>query len=42
MDTAERIEAVLSLLDEMIADGLITLVWGRVIAYRGGAGPERG
>lgn len=42
MDTAERIEAVLSLLDEMIADGLITLERVRVIAYRGGAGPESG
>jgi hypothetical protein len=42
VDTAERIEAVLPLLDEMIADGLITLEKVRVIAYRAGAGPENG
>lgn len=42
VDTAERIEAVLPLLDEMIADGLITLERVRVIAYRAGAGPESG
>ena len=42
VDTAERIEAVLPLLDEMIQDGLITLEKVRVIAYRAGAGPENG
>jgi PII-like signaling protein len=40
VDTAERIEAVLPLLDEMIQDGLITLEKVRVIAYRAGAASE--
>jgi uncharacterized protein len=42
VDTAERIEPVLPLLDEMIADGLITLEKVRVIAYRAGPGQENG
>jgi PII-like signaling protein len=37
VDRAERIEAVLPLLDEMIGEGLITLETVQVIAYR----PER-
>jgi hypothetical protein len=40
VDTAERIEAVLPLLDEMIQEGLITLEKVRVIAYRAGAASE--
>jgi uncharacterized protein len=40
VDTSERIEAILPLLDEMIPEGLITLEKVRVIAYRGGARPE--
>jgi PII-like signaling protein len=36
VDAAERIEAVLPILDEMIGEGLITLEKVQVIAYRAG------
>jgi PII-like signaling protein len=35
VDTAEQIEEILPLLDEMIGEGLITLERVEVIAYRG-------
>jgi PII-like signaling protein len=35
VDTAERIEQILPLLDEMIGEGLITLERVEIIAYRG-------
>ncbi|MDP8942678.1 MAG: DUF190 domain-containing protein [Actinomycetota bacterium] len=38
VDRADRVEAILPLLDEMIAEGLITLEKVRVIAYRGTGG----
>jgi PII-like signaling protein len=36
IDSAERIRAVLPELDDMVADGLITLQPVEVVAYRGG------
>ena len=36
VDAAEKIDAILPLLDEMIPEGLITLEKVRVIAYRAG------
>jgi PII-like signaling protein len=40
VDLAERIEAILPALDEMVGEGLITLERVRIIAYRhGGATP---
>ena len=44
VDRAERIEAFLPLLDEMVREGMMTLEKVRVIAYRAGAGepPARG
>jgi PII-like signaling protein len=36
VDQAERVEAILPTLDEMIGEGLITLEKVRVIAYRAG------
>jgi hypothetical protein len=43
-DKAERIEAFLPLLDEMVQEGMMTLEKVRIIAYRagGGAGLESG
>jgi hypothetical protein len=35
VDTAERIDAVLPLLDEMVAEGMVTVEPVHVIAYRG-------
>jgi PII-like signaling protein len=35
VDTAERIDAILPLLDEMMAEGLVTVERVEVIAYRG-------
>ncbi len=34
VDTAERIDGVLPLLDEMIAEGMVTLERAEIIAYR--------
>jgi uncharacterized protein len=39
VDTAERIEALLALLDEMLTEGLVTVERARVLRYRGG-GPS--
>lgn len=36
VDTAERIERILPMLDEMVGDGMVTLEKVRVIAYRAG------
>jgi len=36
IDTAERIEAVLPILDEMVSDGLVTLEQVEVVTYRAG------
>jgi PII-like signaling protein len=36
-DTAERVERLLPLLDEMVAEGLVTLETVQIIAYRPGA-----
>lgn len=41
VDTAERIEAVLPIVDEMVGDGLVTLERVQVLTYRA-AGPEQG
>jgi hypothetical protein len=38
VDSAERIDAVLPLLDEMVSEGLVTVEKVQVIAYRG-SGP---
>lgn len=35
VDTAERIEQVLPILDEMVGEGMVTLERVQVIAYRG-------
>jgi uncharacterized protein len=35
VETAERIEQILPVLDEMVTDGLVTLEKARVITYRG-------
>jgi uncharacterized protein len=35
VDTAERIEAILPVLDEMVGEGLVTVESVQVIAYRG-------
>ncbi len=35
VDTAERIELVLPILDEMVAEGMVTLEKAHIIAYRG-------
>jgi PII-like signaling protein len=37
VDTAERIERVLPLLDEMVAEGMLTLESVHVVSYRGGS-----
>jgi PII-like signaling protein len=42
IETAERIDAVLPELDEMIGGGLITLERANVIMYRPHSGDERG
>jgi PII-like signaling protein len=34
VDTAERIEALLPLLDEMVADGLVTIEKVQIVSYR--------
>jgi len=39
VDTPERIEALLPMLDEMLAGGMITLEKARVIRYRAEQGP---
>jgi len=36
VDTAEKIEKILPILDEMVADGMVTMEKVRVIAYRAG------
>ncbi len=41
VDTEEKIEAVLPLLDDMIGGGLITLERAKVIMYRAEVPPER-
>ena len=38
VDTREHIEALLSEIDAMVGDGLVTLTDVRVISYRGGSG----
>ena len=42
VDTAERIEAFLPILDEMVGDGLVTIEAVQIVAYRAGApkGPK--
>ena len=40
-DTAERIDEVLPLLDEMVSEGMVTLEPVEIIAYRAGEGPDR-
>lgn len=42
VDAAERIEAVLPILDELIGEGLITLEKVQVIAYRAGEEEQPG
>jgi PII-like signaling protein len=42
VDTDEKVRAVLPELDEMLADGLMTLEKVEVIAYRAGRGGESG
>ena len=37
VDTAERIDALLPLLDEMVADGLVTIEPVQVVSYRAAA-----
>ncbi len=37
VDTAERIEALLPLLDEMVADGLVTIEPVHIVSYRAGS-----
>jgi hypothetical protein len=39
VDTAERIDAILPRLDEMVGDGMVTLERVEVIAYRAEAPP---
>ena len=34
VDTAERVDGLLPLLDEMVADGLVTIEPVRVVSYR--------
>lgn len=41
VDRAENIERVLPMLDEMVADGLVTLERVNVITYRAGRDPGR-
>ena len=41
VDTAEKIEAILPTLDEMLGGGLITLERAKVIMYRGHLPPDR-
>ena len=41
IDTEEKIEAILPVLDEMIGGGLITLERARVIMYRAGLPPDQ-
>jgi PII-like signaling protein len=38
VDTAERIDMVLPLLDEMVGEGMVTVEDVRIIAYRGSTG----
>jgi PII-like signaling protein len=40
VDTAERIDAVLPQLDEMVTEGMVTLERVEVVAYRAGSEPE--
>lgn len=42
VDTAEKIEKILPILDEMVADGMVTMERVRVIAYRAGKGSGAG
>lgn len=42
VDTAERVDALLPVLDEMIEDGLVTVENVRVLRYRPGKGDETG
>jgi len=42
VDTAERIDAVLPLLDEMVAEGMVTVEPVHVIAYRGSDSTTKG
>jgi PII-like signaling protein len=39
VDTQERIDTLLLILDEVLAEGLVTLERARVLRYRGGAAP---
>jgi uncharacterized protein len=39
VDTADNIQRILPLLDEMIGDGLVTLEKVEVVTYRAGGGP---
>lgn len=40
VDTAEKIQPILPLLDEMVADGMVTLEKVQVIAYRASPRPK--
>jgi len=42
VDTAERIDAVLPLLDEMVAEGMVTVERVHIVAYRGSDSTTRG
>lgn len=39
VDAAERIEALLPMLDEIVTEGLITAEGIRIVAYRHGGAP---
>jgi PII-like signaling protein len=39
VDTEERIETLIPILDEMVADGLVTLEKARVLRYSPGSRP---
>ena len=42
VDTAERIDAVLPLLDEMVEEGMVTVERVQIVAYRGSGPPSSG
>jgi PII-like signaling protein len=42
VDTAERIDAVLPLLDEMVEEGMVTVERVEIVAYRASSAPSSG
>jgi PII-like signaling protein len=42
VDTAERIDAVLPLLDEMVTEGMVTVEAVHIVSYRSSDTPSRG